>query len=91
MMKVNIERRSVDVPAACLAPGTFFTYKDESREESHGILLKINLLDKAVNLYNGVQGVGVMTAYQFSCIAPFAALLLVGAIIVGYAEWKGWF
>lgn len=42
-MKVNIERRSVDVPAACLAPGTFFTYKDESREESHGILLKINL------------------------------------------------
>lgn len=53
MMKVNIERRSVDVPAACLAPGTFFTYKDESREESNGILLKLNLLDKAVNLYSG--------------------------------------
>lgn len=33
----------------------------------------------------------MLTAYQFSCIAPFAALLLVGAIIVGYAEWKGWF
>lgn len=28
MMKVNIERRSIDVPAACLAPGTFFTYPD---------------------------------------------------------------
>lgn len=53
MINVNIERRSVDVPAACLAPGTFFVYKDESREESHGILLKINLLDKAVNLYSG--------------------------------------
>lgn len=33
MMKVYIERRSVDVSAACLAPGTFFTYKDESRED----------------------------------------------------------
>jgi hypothetical protein len=33
----------------------------------------------------------MLTAYQFSCIAPFAALLLIGAVIVGYAEWKGWF
>lgn len=32
----------------------------------------------------------MLTAYQFSCIAPFAALLLIGAIIVGIAEWKGW-
>ena len=53
MMKVNIERRSIDVPASCLPAGTFFHYPNESREESHGILLKINLLDKAVNLYSG--------------------------------------
>ena len=33
----------------------------------------------------------MLTAYQFSCIAPIAAFLLIGAIIVGYAEWKGWF
>ena len=33
----------------------------------------------------------MLTAYQFSCIAPFAVLLFIGAIIVGYAEWKGWF
>ncbi|MEE1547448.1 MAG: hypothetical protein U0K26_09445 [Prevotella pectinovora] len=33
----------------------------------------------------------MLTAYQFSCIAPFAAFLLIGAIIVGIAEWKGWF
>ena len=33
----------------------------------------------------------MLTAYQFSCIATYAALLLIGAVIVGYAEWKGWF
>lgn len=33
----------------------------------------------------------MLTAYQFSCIAPFAAFLLIGAVVVGYAEWKGWF
>lgn len=32
-----------------------------------------------------------MTAYQFSYIAPYAAFLFIGAIIVGIAEWKGWF
>lgn len=53
MMKVNIERRSIDVPASCLPSGTFFTYKDETRENSHGILLKVEDSNKAVNLYNG--------------------------------------
>lgn len=53
MMKVNIERRTVDVPASCLPAGTFFYYPNESREESHGILLKLEESRKAVNLYSG--------------------------------------
>lgn len=53
MMKVNIERRTIDVPASCLPAGTFFHYPNESREESHGILLKVEDSDKAVNLYSG--------------------------------------
>lgn len=53
MMKVNIERRSIDVPASCLPSGTFFQYKDETRETSHGILLKVEDSNKAVNLYSG--------------------------------------
>ena len=53
MMRVNIERRSLDVPVSCLPAGTFFRYKDESREESHGILLKVEDSNKAVNLYSG--------------------------------------
>lgn len=52
-MKVNIERRTVDVPASCLPAGTFFHYKDETRETSHGILLKVEDSNKAVNLYSG--------------------------------------
>ena len=53
MMKVNIELRSIDVPASCLPSGTFFQYKDETRETSHGILLKVEDSNKAVNLYSG--------------------------------------
>ena len=53
MMKVNIEQRSFDVPASCLPSGTFFQYKDETRETSHGILLKVEDSNKAVNLYSG--------------------------------------
>lgn len=53
MMKVNIERRTVDVPASCLPAGTFFHYPNESRESSHGILLKVDTTGRAVNLYTG--------------------------------------
>lgn len=53
MMKVNIERRTVDVPASCLPAGTFFHYPNDSREESLGILLKLEESRKAVNLYSG--------------------------------------
>ena len=53
MMKVNIERRSIDVPASCLPSGTFFQYKEETPENSHGILLKLENSNKAVNLYSG--------------------------------------
>lgn len=31
-----------------------------------------------------------MTDYQFSCVAPLAACFFIGAIVVGYGEWKGW-
>ena len=53
MVKVNIERRTVDVPAPYLPAGTFFQYKNETRESSHGFLLKVDTTDRAVNLYTG--------------------------------------
>ena len=53
MVKVNIERRTVNVPAPYLPAGTFFQYKNETRESSHGILLKVDTTDRAVNLYTG--------------------------------------
>lgn len=31
-----------------------------------------------------------MTAYQFTCIAPIAALFLLGGVVAAYLEWKGW-
>ena len=53
MVKANIVRRSVDVPAPYLPAGTFFQYKNETRESSHGILLKVDTTDRAVNLDTG--------------------------------------
>ena len=53
MVKANIVRRSVDVPAPHLPAGTYFRYKNETRETSHGILLKVDTTDRAVSLYNG--------------------------------------
>lgn len=53
MMKVNIERRTVYVPAPYLPAGTFFRYKNETRESSQGVLLKVDTTDRAVNLYTG--------------------------------------
>lgn len=32
-----------------------------------------------------------MTVFQFSCIAPLGVLFIIGAIIIGYMDWKGWF
>ena len=58
-MKVSIEQRTVTMPANKLPAGVFFRYKDEFqyREEpcnqSFGILLKVNIPGKAVNLYSG--------------------------------------
>ena len=65
MMKVNIERRTVDVPASCLPAGTFFHYPNESREESHGILLKLEESRKAVNLYSGAIVTVIDKPYRF--------------------------
>ena len=53
MVKVNIVRRTVDVPAPYLPAGTFFQYKNETRESFHGLLLKVDTTDRAVNLYTG--------------------------------------
>lgn len=53
MMKLDIERRSIKAPAACLAPSTIFHYKDEPLEGTRNLLMKVNLLDKAVNLCTG--------------------------------------
>lgn len=74
MMKVNIERRSIDVPASCLPAGTFFQYKDETRETSHGILLKVEDSNKAVNLYSGA----IVTALDI----PYR--------VIRDVEFKGW-
>lgn len=30
------------------------------------------------------------TAYQAGCIAPMMCVFVVGAIVMGVAEWKGW-
>lgn len=32
-----------------------------------------------------------MTAYQFSCVAPFASLFFIIGIAIFICEWKGWF
>lgn len=53
MVKVNIVRRTVDVPAPYLPAGTFFQYKNETRESSQVFLLKVDTTDRAVNLYTG--------------------------------------
>lgn len=78
MMKVNIERRSVDVPASRLPAGTFFQYDDddddETRETSYGILLKVNMENKAVNLYSGE----IVSAINF----PYH--------VIRDVEFKGW-
>ena len=58
-MKVSIEQRTVTVRANELPAGIFFRYKDvsQSREEpcnqSFGLLLKVNIPYKAVNLSSG--------------------------------------
>ena len=74
MMKVNIERRTVDVPASCLPAGTFFHYPNESREESHGILLKLEESRKAVNLCSGAIVTVIDKPYR----------------IIRDVEFKGW-
>lgn len=53
MIKVNIERRAVNVPAPYLPAGTFFRYTTETPESSPGILLKVDTTDRAVNLHTG--------------------------------------
>lgn len=53
MVKVNIERRTVYVSAPYLPAGTFFRYKNETRESSHEFLLKVDTTNRAVNLYTG--------------------------------------
>lgn len=58
-MKVSIEQRTVTIRANELPAGAFFRYKDvpQYREEpcnqSVGILLKVNIPNKAVNLSSG--------------------------------------
>ena len=74
MMKVNIEQRTVYVPARCLPAGTFFQYKDETREASHGILLKVDGMEKAVNLYSGM----------------LVSILDLPYTVINDVEFKGW-
>lgn len=56
-MKVNIECRTVRVPAKCLPAGTYFRYKlesgDELNEKQNGMLLVTDTFGKAVNMYSG--------------------------------------
>lgn len=56
-MKMDIECRTVRVPAKCLPAGTYFRYKlksrDEINEKQRGVLLVTDTFGKAVNLYSG--------------------------------------
>lgn len=56
-MKMNIECRTVRVPAKCLPAGTYFRYKleswDELNEKQCGVLLVTDTFGQAVNLYSG--------------------------------------
>lgn len=56
-MKMNIEARTVRVPAKCLPAGTYFRYRLDSRDETDkkqsGVLLVTDTLCRAVNLYSG--------------------------------------
>lgn len=56
-MKMNIECRTVRVPAQSLPAGTYFRYKLEARDETDakqsGVLLVTDTLGRAVNLYSG--------------------------------------
>lgn len=56
-MKMNIEARTVRVPAKGLPTGTYFRYRldsrDESQEEQSGVLLVTSVPGRAVNLYTG--------------------------------------
>lgn len=56
-MKVNIECRTVRVPAKCLPAGTYFRYKleswDELNEKQSGVLLVTDTFGQAVNVYSG--------------------------------------
>ncbi len=58
MIKVNIESRTIRVPATGLPVGTYFRYKiadrEELQEEQSGVMLVTNMQGKAVNLYSGV-------------------------------------
>lgn len=57
MIKVNIESRTIRVPAMGLPVGTYFRYKiadrDELQEEQSGVMLVTNMQGKGVNLYTG--------------------------------------
>lgn len=37
------------------------------------------------------RGVSCMTAYHFSCVAPFASLFFIIGVVIFVCEWKGWF
>lgn len=32
-----------------------------------------------------------MTVFQFSCVAPLGFLFIIGALIIGYMDFRGWF
>lgn len=77
-MKVDIECRTVIVPAKCLPAGTYFRYKLESRDEMDekqiGVLLVTDTFGKAVNLYSGA----LVTILDF----PYE--------VINDAELRGW-
>ena len=77
-MKMNIECRTVRVPAKCLPAGTYFRYKLESRDEmdekQRGVLLVTDTFGKAVNLYSGA----LVTILDF----PYE--------VINDAELRGW-
>lgn len=77
-MKMNIECRTVRVPAKCLPAGTYFRYKFESRdltqENQNGVFLVTDTLCKAVNVQTGA----------------LVSILDIPYEVINDAELRGW-
>lgn len=55
-----------------------------SAPQNAGLNKKGSLVMKSLLMFFGYS------AYQAGCIAPIMWFFVIGAVVVGVAEWKGW-